>query len=78
MSASVIVYSTEGCSDCAKVKRMLDSEGVSYEVRDILADEAYQREVESLGFMGIPVTAAGGKAVKGFQPEAIKNLIASL
>lgn len=77
MSAPVIVYSTEGCGDCSRVKQMLKNEGVPFEVRDILASEAYQQEVESLGFMGIPVTVAGGRAVKGFNPEELKELLAS-
>ncbi|MBY9081150.1 glutaredoxin family protein [Paenibacillus sp. HN-1] len=77
MSAPVIVYSTEGCSDCSRVKQMLKNEGVPFEVRDILASETYQQEVESFGFMGIPVTVAAGRAVKGFNPDELKELLAA-
>ncbi|AIQ11664.1 glutaredoxin family protein [Paenibacillus durus] len=76
MSSQVIVYSTEGCGDCSRVKQMLQGEGVPFEVRDIMASEAYQQEVERLGFMGIPVTVAGGRAVKGFNHGELKELIA--
>ncbi|AHV96007.1 glutaredoxin family protein [Paenibacillus sabinae] len=77
MSAQVIVYSTEGCGDCSRVKQMLQSEGVLFEVRDIMTSETYQQEVESLGFMGIPVTVAGGRAVKGFNRGELKDLLAA-
>ncbi|MFD1775871.1 glutaredoxin family protein [Paenibacillus rhizophilus] len=77
MSDQVIVYSTEGCGDCSRVKRMLQSEGIPFEVRDIMTSEAYQQEVERLGFMGIPVTVAGGRAVKGFNHGELKELIAA-
>lgn len=75
MSAQVIVYSTDGCSDCSRVKQMLASEGIPYEVRDVMASAAYQEEVEKLGFMGIPVTVAGGRAVKGYQPGELRQLL---
>lgn len=69
MSKQVTVYSSEGCVDCEKVKQMLTNEGIPFEVKDVLASEEYQKEVEKFGFMGIPVTVVGEKAVKGFTPE---------
>lgn len=77
MSGKVVVYSTEGCGDCGRVKQMLKNEGIPFEVRDVMANEAYQQEVETLGFMGIPVTVAGGRAVKGYQPEQLNELLAA-
>ncbi|WNS41707.1 glutaredoxin family protein [Paenibacillus sp. MMS20-IR301] len=75
MSANVIVYSTSGCSDCNQVKQLLTSKGVPFEVRDVMASAAYQDEVEQLGFMGIPVTVYGGRAVKGFNLPELQELI---
>lgn len=74
MSNKVIVYSTDGCVECNFVKQFLNDEGISYEVRDVLKNRDYQKEVEKYGFMGIPVTVVGDKAVKGFTPE-LKQLI---
>ncbi|WP_227935449.1 glutaredoxin family protein [Alkalihalobacillus deserti] len=74
MSKQVIVYSTDGCVECTYVKQMLSDEGVSFEVRDVMASEEYQKEVEKFGFMGVPVTVIGEQAVKGFTPE-LKELI---
>ncbi|MNI54446.1 Glutaredoxin-like protein NrdH [compost metagenome] len=77
MSQPVIVYSTSGCSDCNQVKQLLTEQGVPFEVRDIMTSAAYQEEVEKLGFMGIPVTVSGDRAVKGFNLPELKELIAS-
>ncbi|WP_139491362.1 5'-methylthioadenosine/adenosylhomocysteine nucleosidase [Brevibacillus dissolubilis] len=72
---SVIVYSAKGCIDCDLVKKALDAEGIAYEVRDVMSSPEHQEAVEKLGFMGIPVTVVGDKAVKGYQPEALKELL---
>lgn len=77
MSNKVIVYSTEGCVECNFVKQMLNEEGIEFEVRDVMKNREYQKEVEKFGFMGVPVTVVGEKAVKGFTPE-LKELISSV
>ncbi|WP_078427792.1 glutaredoxin family protein [Alkalihalobacterium alkalinitrilicum] len=76
MSKPVIVYSTDGCVECTFVKQMLEDEGVPFEVRDVMTRREYQIEVEKFGFLGVPVTVVGDKAVKGFTPE-LKELIES-
>ncbi|WP_243355787.1 glutaredoxin family protein [Bacillus litorisediminis] len=77
MSQKVIVYSTEGCIECNYVKQMLTEEGISFEVRDVMKSEEYQKEVEKFGFLGVPVTVVGDKAVKGMTPE-LRELIATV
>ncbi|MET3699802.1 ribonucleoside-diphosphate reductase class Ib glutaredoxin subunit [Bacillus oleivorans] len=77
MSKQVIVYSTEGCIECGFVKQMLTEEGIPFEVRDVMKSEEYQKEVEKFGFMGVPVTVVGDKAVKGLTPE-LRELIATV
>lgn len=75
MSANIIVYSTTGCSECSQVKQLLESKGLPFEVRDVMASSVYQEEVEKLGFMGIPVTVSGERAVKGFNLSELQELI---
>lgn len=75
MSKNVIVYSAQGCKECTMVKEMLTNEGINFEVRDLMANPVYQEEVEKFGFMGIPVTAVGDKAVKGFNPSELNKLL---
>ncbi|MGG1663457.1 5'-methylthioadenosine/adenosylhomocysteine nucleosidase [Brevibacillus sp. NRS-1366] len=70
-----IVYSTKNCVDCNLVKEWLTAKGVSFEVRDVMTSRTYQEEVERFGFMGVPVTVVGDKAVKGFAPSELEQLV---
>lgn len=74
MSEPWIVYSTAGCSDCNQVKQWLTGQGFAFEVRDVMSSVQYQEEVEKLGFMGVPVTVFGGRAVKGFDLPGLQSL----
>jgi glutaredoxin-like protein NrdH len=74
MAKGVIVYTTNDCIECTMVKKVLTEEGIPFEVRDISMDAAYQTEVEKYGFLGVPVTVLGDKAVKGFTNE-LKEII---
>ncbi|KAA0546994.1 glutaredoxin family protein [Bacillus sp. BGMRC 2118] len=69
---TVVVYSMDDCVECTFVKKMLTEEGIPFEVRDIKKNEAYKSEVEKYGFLGVPVTVCGGRAVKGFTPELME------
>ncbi|WP_232699858.1 glutaredoxin family protein [Brevibacillus daliensis] len=73
--SQVIVYSTKGCVDCELVKQLLDEKQVPYEVRDVMTSRTYQEEVEQFGFMGVPVTVVEGKAIKGYQPDELLELL---
>lgn len=67
--AEVIVYSTNDCVECGIVKRMLTEYDIAFEERNIVESIKYQKEVESLGIMGVPVTIYKEEAVKGMTPE---------
>jgi len=70
----VIVYTTQDCIECTMVKKVLLEEGISFEVRDISINAEYQKELEQYGYLGVPVTVAGDRAVKGFTND-LKELI---
>ncbi|WP_071392931.1 glutaredoxin family protein [Bacillus tuaregi] len=72
MNQPVIVYTMDDCVECSIVKQMLTAEGIPFEARDITENEEYKREVEKYGFLGVPVTVVGERAVKGFNPELIE------
>jgi glutaredoxin-like protein NrdH len=74
MANGVIVYTTNDCIECTMVKKVLTDEGISFEVKDISTNSEYQSEVEKYGFLGVPVTVFGNKAVKGFNNE-LKDII---
>lgn len=75
MTPAVIVYSTKNCIDCDMVKNWLTTKGIAFEVRDVMTSRTFQEEVERFGFMGVPVTVVGDKAVKGFQPAELEKLV---
>jgi glutaredoxin-like protein NrdH len=77
MDKKVIVYTTNDCIECTMVKQVLTQEGIPFEVRDISTNTEYQKEVEKYGFLGVPVTVAGDKAVKGFTNE-LKDLMETI
>jgi glutaredoxin-like protein NrdH len=69
MNKKVIVYTTNDCIECTMVKQVLAQEGITYETRNILSNPEYQKEVETFGFLGVPVTVVENRAVKGFTNE---------
>ena len=71
---NVIVYSTNDCIECEMVKKVLAEEGIPFEERNVSISSEYQKEVEQLGFLGVPVTVYQDQKVKGFT-NALKALI---
>ncbi|MDN3015363.1 glutaredoxin family protein [Paenibacillus sp. BSR1-1] len=74
MSKQVIVYTTNDCIECTMVKKVLTEEGIPFETRNVSTNPEYQKEVEDYGFLGVPVTVVGNRAVKGFTNE-LKELM---
>ncbi|WP_156319819.1 glutaredoxin family protein [Bacillus sp. FJAT-18017] len=74
MEDKIIIYTTNDCIECTMVKKVLGEEGIPFEVRDISVNPAFKEEVEKFGYLGVPVTVYGGKAVKGFTNE-LKEII---
>ncbi|QCJ42443.1 glutaredoxin family protein [Bacillus sp. S3] len=70
----IIVYTTNDCIECMMVKQVLTNEGIAFEVRNVADSPAYQKEVEKYGFLGVPVTVLGDRAIKGFTNE-LKELM---
>ncbi|AIM14992.1 MULTISPECIES: glutaredoxin family protein [Neobacillus] len=74
MNKPVIVYTTNDCIECLIVKKVLSEEGIDFETRNIVENPQYQKELEKYGFLGVPVTVMGNRAVKGVNNE-LKELI---
>nr|WP_304216502.1 glutaredoxin family protein [Fredinandcohnia onubensis] len=74
MNKEVIVYTTNDCVECTFVKKVLTENGIPFDLRNIAENKVYQKEVERFGFLGVPVTVVGDRAVKGFTPELIELL----
>ncbi len=57
------------------VKQMLIQLEIDFEVRDVSANPQYQKEIEALGFLGVPVMVVDGQTVKGYHPEELQKLL---
>ncbi|KAA9030003.1 glutaredoxin family protein [Niallia endozanthoxylica] len=62
----------DDCVECSVVKQMLTAEGIPFEIRNITKSEEYKKEVEKYGFLGVPVTVVGDRAVKGLNQELVE------
>jgi glutaredoxin-like protein NrdH len=67
----VIVYTKPHCIECNVLKRFLNDYKIKYEVRDCASNPAYLDEVKRMGYLGVPVTVVGGKAIQGLKPDEI-------
>jgi glutaredoxin len=50
----LVVYSSPLCAPCEALKRVLASEGLAFEVRDVMVDEAAASLLESRGIRTTP------------------------
>lgn len=73
------VYSVEWCGPCQKVKKYLDTKGVSYEVVTV-ADAQEDRDIvlEVSGQRSVPVTVINDQVILGFDKQKIDEALKSL
>ncbi len=71
----VIVYSSSGCSVCAKIKRDLDSWGVPFEERNVTENEAFFDELHERGIYSVPTVRIDGDTFVGYRPKALKQAL---
>ena len=57
------------------MKEFLSKNGIAYIERDIENDPGALDELRSLGFQSLPVTVISGKAVPGFNPKQLTELL---
>ncbi len=69
----ILVYSTNACPWCHRVKQWLDEHGVKYEDVNLNADPSrIQEMVDKSGQMGVPVIDVDGQIIVGFDEEKLK------
>lgn len=75
---TVTLYTTPGCSGCILSKRVLDAEGISYDMIDVTTDASALQTVQDLGYSQAPVVVIndGEDHWSGFIPDRIKALAA--
>jgi len=63
---------------CEKVKEFLSRESVEFAAKNVDEDERAYDELIARGFRTVPVTIVGDRAVKGYDPAALKSAVAGL
>ncbi|MED5076057.1 glutaredoxin family protein [Geobacillus stearothermophilus] len=80
MDKEILVYSSNNCSFCAKLKSWLDENNIPYINRDVDIPEI-RKEFEKFNIHGIPVIFVTDKntdkttRIIGFQPDTIKKVL---
>jgi glutaredoxin-like protein NrdH len=73
--ADITVYTKPACVQCNAVFRVLDKEGIQYQMVDISTDPEAREYVMALGYLQAPVVYAGpDNHFSGFRPDRIKAL----
>ncbi|HTN22697.1 MAG TPA: glutaredoxin domain-containing protein [Solirubrobacteraceae bacterium] len=69
--SDVIVYTTERCSYCVRVKMLLKSRDIDFEEVNVAGDpEAFVELAQKTGMMTLPQVLVGGILVGGYQETA--------
>jgi glutaredoxin 3 len=64
----IVVYTTDPCSFCVRVKQLLKTRGIEYTEINLARDPAGRAElVEKTGMMSFPQVVIGGEVLGGFQ-----------
>ncbi|OLS38396.1 glutaredoxin family protein [Bacillus sp. MRMR6] len=74
-SPEIIVYSSNGCSYCKKVKVFLKELGFEYEERNGSIHKEYFDQLKEKKIFGTPATFVNGNLVLGFQEKKLKKLL---
>ena len=60
------------------MKEFLSREGVAFTAKNVDEDDRAYDELIARGFRTVPLTIIGERAVKGYDPAALKSAIAGL
>lgn len=71
----ITVYGKPNCMQCDFTKKHLDRMGLEYQSGDVTTDQQALDEVQQMGFHGLPVVVADGKAPwVGYRPDELDKL----
>lgn len=76
MAKKAIIYSTEWCPWCTRVKEFLTKNNIEYEERDVEKNPQYAEELQEKSHQtSIPVTDIDGKIIIGYNEQAMKEAL---
>lgn len=71
----VIVFGTEQCPYCRKVRELLTQKAVAFEMRDIANSQEFRQEFEALNGKHVPLILIGHTRINGFVPDEIERAL---
>jgi glutaredoxin len=71
----LVLYSATGCPLCARYRALFDEQGHPFEERNTTEVPAYREELAELGVMATPAVLVGDRAVPGFRPNTVVELL---
>lgn len=73
----LVVYSSPLCAPCEALKRLLASEGLAFEVKDVMVDEAAAALLETHGIRTTPALGIDDALYAGddLQPDRLVALL---
>ena len=73
----IIVYSTPLCAPCEVLKRILTTEGLVFQVKDLMVDEAAAELMDQRGIRTVPVLGINGELYSGddLKPDHLVALL---
>ena len=77
MTREIILYTTPVCASCEALKRILATEGLDFEVKDLLVDESAAELMERHGIRTAPALGIDGEIFAGddLRPERLVALL---
>jgi glutaredoxin len=77
MAPEIIVYTTPFCSPCEALKRILTTEGLAFEIKDLMVDEAAAELMEKHGIRSAPALGINGEIYSGddLNPDRLVALL---
>lgn len=81
--AEVVMYATKHCPVCQKARRWLLEQGIPYAEKDVGEDDgaaaalAAKGRAQGVPTTGVPVFEIRGRLLPGFDPAAIRSLLAA-
>ena len=71
---SIVIYSKPDCIQCNATYRVLNKQGIGYQVVDLTQDDQVLRQVSAMGYQQVPVIVAHDDHWSGFRPDKISAL----
>jgi glutaredoxin-like protein NrdH len=77
MALEIIVYTTPLCAPCEVLKRILTTEGLAFETKDLMVDEAAAELMEQRGIRSAPALGINGEIYSGddLNPDRLVALL---